>query len=82
MLGKPRISLNNLKTSPRLPCLGLNPIIECINRSNALIIALNILYTGGIFHCYMLDPSIYHFRGVESMLSLLSVFDGMLVSKQ
>ena len=30
MLGKPRIRLNNLKTSQRFPCLGLNPIIDSI----------------------------------------------------
>ena len=30
MLGKPRIRLNNLKTSLRLPCLGLNPIIDSV----------------------------------------------------
>ena len=30
MLGKPRIRLNNLKTSLRSPCLGLNPIIDSI----------------------------------------------------
>ena len=31
MLGKPRIRLNNLKTSLRFPCLGLNPIIDSVN---------------------------------------------------
>ena len=31
MLGKARIRLNNLKTSLRFPCLGLNPIIDSIN---------------------------------------------------
>ena len=31
MLGKPRIRLNNLKTSLRFPCLGLNPIIDSIS---------------------------------------------------
>ena len=31
MLGKPRIRLNNLKTSLRFPCLGLNPIIDTIS---------------------------------------------------
>ena len=31
MLGKPRIRLNNLKTSVRFPCLGLNPIIDSIS---------------------------------------------------
>ena len=30
MLGKLRIRLNNLKTSLRFPCLGLNPIIDSI----------------------------------------------------
>ena len=28
------------------------------------------LYTGGLFHCYMLDESISHFRGVGSNMSL------------
>ena len=32
---------------------------------------LNPLHTGGLFHCYMLDKSICHFRGVRSILSLL-----------
>ena len=31
MLGKPRIRLNNLKTSLRFPCLGFNPIIDSIS---------------------------------------------------
>ena len=31
MLGKPRIRLNNLKTSLRFPCLSLNPIIDSIS---------------------------------------------------
>ena len=31
MHGKPRIRQNNLKTSLRYPCLGLNPIIDSIN---------------------------------------------------
>ena len=31
MLDKPRIRLNNLKTSLRFPCLGLNAIIDSIN---------------------------------------------------
>ena len=28
--GKPHLRLNNLKTSLRFPCLGLNPIIDSI----------------------------------------------------
>ena len=31
MPGKPRIRLNNLKTSLRFPCLGLNPIIDSVS---------------------------------------------------
>ena len=31
MLGKPRLRLNNLKTSLRVPCLGLNPITDSIS---------------------------------------------------
>ena len=32
---------------------------------------LNPLYTGGLIHCFKLDKSICHFRGVGSVLSLL-----------
>ena len=35
---------------------------------------VNPLYTGELFHCYMLDESIHHFRGVRSVLSLLFNF--------
>ena len=35
---------------------------------------INPLYTGGLFHCYMLDESICHFRGVGSVLLLLFYF--------
>ena len=34
----------------------------------------NPLYTGRLFHCYMLDQSICHFRYVGSILSLLFYF--------
>ena len=37
--------------------------------------SLNPLYTGGLFHCYMLDESFFfHLRGVRSILSLLFNF--------
>ena len=36
--------------------------------------SLNPLCTGGLFHCYMLGKSIYHFRDVRSILSLLFYF--------
>ena len=36
---------------------------------------LNLLYTGRLFHCYMLDKSICHFRGDGSILLLLFYFD-------
>ena len=35
---------------------------------------INPLYTGGLFHCHILDESICHFRGVGSILSLLFYF--------
>ena len=34
----------------------------------------NPLYTVGLFHCYMLDKSICHFRGGGYILSLLFYF--------
>ena len=34
---------------------------------------INPQYTGGLFHYYMLDESICHFRGVMSILSLYSI---------
>ena len=35
----------------------------------------NQLYTGGLFHCYMLDESIFfHFRDARFILSLLFYF--------
>ena len=38
---------------------------------------LNPLYMGGLFHYYMFDKSICHFRGVRSiLLCFYSVFDG------
>ena len=33
---------------------------------------LNPLYTGRLFHCYMLDESSFHFGDVRSILSLIS----------
>ena len=36
--------------------------------------AINPLYTGGLFHCYILDESVSHFRSVGSVLSLLAKF--------
>ena len=37
-------------------------------------IHLNPLYTGGLFHCYTLDESISHFRGVLVILGVLGLF--------
>ena len=34
----------------------------------------NLLYTGGLFHCYILNESICHFRVVGSILALLFYF--------
>ena len=35
---------------------------------------LNPLYTGRLFHCYMLSDSICHLRGFRAILSLLFYF--------
>ena len=32
---------------------------------------VNLLYTSGLLHCYMLDESFCHFKGVGSILSFL-----------
>ena len=37
---------------------------------------VNPLYSGGLFHCYMLDKSICHFRGVRSILLIIFCFNG------
>ena len=48
MLGKSHIRLNNLKTSLRFPCLGLNPIIDSISLTftytNIVILMVNGTY--------------------------------------
>ena len=36
-------------------------------RSGVLLPNFNPVYTGGLFHCYMLDESICHFRAVRSI---------------
>ena len=41
---------------------------------------INPLYTGGLFHCYMLDESICHFRGVGSILLLSFSFGWNILS--
>ena len=42
---------------------------------------INPLYTGGLFHRYMLDESICHFRGVGSILSMFLFLIENTVSK-
>ena len=39
-------------------------------RKNTMLVYLNPLYSGGPFHCYMLDESICHCRCIGSMLLL------------
>ena len=36
----------------------------------------NPLYTGGLFHCYILDEAICHFRGVGYFFRFYSIIDG------
>ena len=35
------------------------------------VVLINPLFTGGLFHCYMLDKFICHIGGIGSILSLL-----------
>ena len=46
-------------------------VIKTTIKHRGIIHELNPLYTGELFHCYMLDKSICHFRGVGSISSLL-----------
>ena len=46
-----------------MKCIAAPPERVPINR--------NPVYTGGLFHCNMLNESICHFRGVRTILSLL-----------
>ena len=42
--------------------------------SQHILTNIHILYTSRLFHCYMMDEFICHFRGVGSILSLLFCF--------
>ena len=50
--------------------LGLLSISENAEKS----MSINPMYTGGFFHCYIMDESICHFMGVGSILSVLFIF--------
>ena len=45
--------------------------VEIHNRGSK---TFNPLDTGGLFHCYMLNKSIYYFKGAGSSLLLLFYF--------
>ena len=51
-----------------------NPLGHQIMSSHSITVSINPLYTGGLFHCYMLDKFICHFRGIGSILTLLLYF--------
>ena len=59
-----------------------SPVVSNFSMLNSYVESINLSvgstfypwYTGGLFHCYMLDESICHFRGVRSILSLLFNF--------
>ena len=56
MLGKPPIRQNNLKTSLRFPCLGLNPIIDSI--------ILDLPYSAEVLG--HLAPLLFHLSQMEN----------------
>ena len=47
----------------------LKPILP-----GALVILINPLYTGGLFHCYMLDESICHLKLSGLFCGFYSIF--------
>ena len=49
--------------------------------ANGIYLYFNPLYTGGLFHCYTLDESICHFRGVGSFCRFYSIFMENPISK-
>ena len=59
-----------------MPLKESAPMDEGKMEGRGEIFFINPLYTCGLFHCYMLDKSICHFRRVGSILSLFSFFDG------
>ena len=40
-----------------------------------ILVSINSLYTGGLFHCFILNEPIYHFRRVRSILSPVFCFE-------
>ena len=48
--------------------------LDCHFHPKGINLHLNPLYTGWLLYCYMLDESIYHFRGVKSILSFIFYF--------
>ena len=42
-----------------------------------VIVDIDPLYTGRLFHCFILDESIYQFRGVGCILSLLFLMENL-----
>ena len=48
MLDKPRIRLNNLKTSRSFSCIGLNPIIDSINVAMSVV---PVMALGDVLRC-------------------------------
>ena len=45
----------------------LIPIVKGDKSEYSRVGSLNPMYTGRLFHCYILDESIYHFRDVMSI---------------
>ena len=60
-------------------CFSIDHIAEDhvhtdITSTTTYTFIFNPLYTGGLYHCYILDKSICHFRGVRSVLSFSFYF--------
>ena len=55
--------------------VSYNPsIVQNLLLYGCVHFSVNPLHTGGLFHCYMLDESICHFRGVGSIFVAFILF--------
>ena len=74
MQNRQKLSLIIAKCSLQSRALGNN--CSCSLLAYMDNVVLNPLYTGGLFHCYMLDESICHLGMSGLFCFFYSIFDG------
>ena len=65
----------------RMSCVKMKPK-TAVQIRGLIVSRLNPLYAGGLFHSFMLDESIRHFRDIGFILSFYSFIMENSVSKQ